>query len=374
MATEHTLTLKAALDTSEAQAKLNQLEQSAGPSGPSGSSGALDKLSKSIKGLRRALGGAVISRSFLNLAKSAELFGEKSEAVVSQVQSSMNSLFGAMATGNVAVIAFTAALEALNIGLAKAQAEAAEAMKRDAEEREAYRRILAGNDKLVDRARQGQIDRLVASGSESELTAERDRVAKAREDTEKSLKQALYGDVGSTQFRADKAARLQETLSRLDKEFKELNDAVEKARKAEEKRVSDLSQARDEFDVSEADRAAKQTSDFEYFKKVMDEASTAMLEATTADQFKSAASRYASARDYLEDKKPKELTAADWAAQLQQLALAASSSFGAAGFGMGENSGMDMQQTISNQIDVVIRCMQDILRRDLEVVNQASTL
>lgn len=41
---------------------------------------------------------------------------------------------------------------------------------------------------------------------------------------------------------------------------------------------------------------------------------------------------------------------------------------------MGENAGVDMQQTISNQIDVVIRYMQDILRKDLEVVNQASTL
>jgi len=53
----------------------------------------------------------------------------------------MNSLFGAMATGNVAVIAFTVALEALNIGLAKAQNEAAEAIKAEEEQRAAWRTL-----------------------------------------------------------------------------------------------------------------------------------------------------------------------------------------------------------------------------------------
>ena len=65
MASEHVLTLKAQLDTSDVKAKLNGLD-SGGGGGGGGSNPAsgLDNLAKSIKNLKNALGVNVISNEF----------------------------------------------------------------------------------------------------------------------------------------------------------------------------------------------------------------------------------------------------------------------------------------------------------------------
>lgn len=375
MATEHTFTLKAMLDDADVQQKLNSLQQSAGGSGSSGVASSIDKIGSSLKSLRHALGGATVARSFLNLAKSAELFGDKTDQIVNQVQSSMNSLFGAMATGNVAVIAFTVALEALNIGLAKAQNEAAEAIKAEEEQRAAWRTLFGEQRKYIRSGREKEIDQLVAGGNIKALTAERDKVDRQRQETDAKLQKALYGSTGTEKYRADIAPNLSQTLSQLNKDFERLDEALKKVQKAEDDRVAGLDKARKAFQTEEADYTAKQNTDFEYFKKVMDDAAAAMSEATTAEQFRDASSRYTSARDWFETTKEKyEPTAATWAKQLQSLVTTSASSFGAAGFGMGEDPSIDIQQTISNQIDTVIRYMQDLIRKDLEVVNQTMTI
>lgn len=101
----------------------------------------------------------------------------------------------------------------------------------------------------------------------------------------------------------------------------------------------------------------------------MEQAKEAMRKSTTADDFKKASRNYSLARDQIDSLAKEEkskINAGSYASILKMLG-GETSGFSSLGFGMGEKS---MTTTISNQIDEIIRLLQDQLRKDMEVVNE----
>ena len=103
----------------------------------------------------------------------------------------------------------------------------------------------------------------------------------------------------------------------------------------------------------------------------MKDAQYAMEHASTAEDFHAASSRYISARSQVDSieqyNKSKEPKVKDYADLMQQLVGGAASTYSAAGFSMGETT--DITDTVERQLDIVIRLLQDQLRKDLTVVN-----
>lgn len=91
----------------------------------------MNKLADSIKSLRTAIGGGAAVNSFANFAKSVKMFGDETDKMMQQVSSGFNRVMAAAQTGNIALIAFTATLEAIGLAAQKYAAEekkAAEAL------------------------------------------------------------------------------------------------------------------------------------------------------------------------------------------------------------------------------------------------------
>ena len=82
-----------------------------------------------MKNLKQAMGGMVVAKSVGNLLKATQAFGEGTDKIVNQITSSTNRMMGAMMTGNPAIIAFTAAIEALSFTAGKAQEELRQAQE-----------------------------------------------------------------------------------------------------------------------------------------------------------------------------------------------------------------------------------------------------
>lgn len=102
---------------------------------------------------------------------------------------------------------------------------------------------------------------------------------------------------------------------------------------------------------------------------MMEAAKEAMKKAVTAEQFTGARSEYELARNRIESFKSEEkskINAGSYANMLKMFGGEVGG-FSSLGFGMGEKS---MTTTISNQIDEIIRLLQDQLRKDMEVVNE----
>ena len=83
----------------------------------------INSFAQSMKNLKQAMGGMVVARSVGNLLKATQAFGDGTDKIVNQITSSANNMMMALTTGNPAIIAFTAAIEALSFSLGKAQDE-----------------------------------------------------------------------------------------------------------------------------------------------------------------------------------------------------------------------------------------------------------
>lgn len=112
----HPVDLEAKLNTQQAEQKLNNLASKASkklesPASPI--SKGIDGLSDSLKKFRNVIGGGVIAQSLGQLAKSMDLFGDKTDKLVNEFTGTFNRMLGAIASGNPVVIAMTGAMEAL---------------------------------------------------------------------------------------------------------------------------------------------------------------------------------------------------------------------------------------------------------------------
>ena len=128
MASEYNLTLKASLDATDVQQQLDRLNQAANAGvNPSqdipDNTKNINSFAQSMKNLKQAMGGMVVAQSVGNLLKATQAFGDGTDKIVNQITSSANHMMMAMATGNPAIVAFTAAIEALSFTAGKAQEE-----------------------------------------------------------------------------------------------------------------------------------------------------------------------------------------------------------------------------------------------------------
>lgn len=419
---EHVLTLKAKLDTSDVQSQIQQLNNSGGGSA-GGAAHDVDKLSGSLKNLKNAIGGGVLVKSFTDFAKAAKLFGENTPRYVQMINSSMQSLMAAISTGNPVIIALTAAFSALSLA-------AEEATQKVSEEVIAERRRLANENAKETRYKRQQNDILnstIRSGNELALTTQlqsayssrafyerqsssaattsgikeaekniaeidvkisklESAVSKAVQKTINTLykqndRESLEGMVkvlksgqftyGNRGFDYSVIEQLQTSIQKLkEQEQKTLEERVEKEKNA----AKDLDEARQKFKISEEQYSAAKNRDMAYFREQMKRAQQAMANATTAQQFTEAASYYTNARSQIEsiEKSKDKGTRIDYSKMMEMLAGSAVSNFSAAGFGMGEQ--MNITSTVENQLNEVIRLMQEQLRKDLKVVNSSYTL
>ena len=126
----------------------------------------VSKLSDSLKELKNAIGGGVLVKSFTDLAKSAQLFGQNTSKYVDLINHSMNSLIGALATGNPVVLTFTAAMVALNAAFKDSEKNLTAAAKAE------NRRLKFEDAKEAREARvqQDNLNRLLKSGDENGMT------------------------------------------------------------------------------------------------------------------------------------------------------------------------------------------------------------
>lgn len=126
----------------------------------------VSKLSDSLKALRNAIGGGVLVKSFSDLAKSAQLFGQNTSKYVDLINSSMNNLMGALATGNPVIVAFTTAMVALNAAFKDSEKSLSAAAKAE-NKRLKYEDAKSARDARV---QQDNLNRLLKSGDENGMT------------------------------------------------------------------------------------------------------------------------------------------------------------------------------------------------------------
>lgn len=436
MASEHTLSLKATLDTADVQQKLDKLNQQSANVGKNvgGQEAAKDvnHLADAVKNLRRAIGGMTVVHSFANLAKAAKMFGDNTDQVVSQITSSMNNLMAAAMSGNVGVMALVAAMEIFGVALKSAQQELARVTKeaanlqvkwntrreygwskfnRDAQEvakhgdqiqqsrmlEDLYKRRSAAEADVDKKMKYGSgasakeiesaidnlkrldaaISTLETGLSNSHQKLINEMVSQQDKEGLQDWLTALYngGGSGNKSFDLDTIAQLEEALKKLNAALQEEADKAWKEAKeealAEEERIRSLREAQEDWKTAEADYTATKKKDLAYFQQAMKDAQYAMEHAGTAEDFHAASSRYISARSQVDSieqyNKSKEPKVKDYADLMQQLVGGAASTYSAAGFSMGETT--DITDTVERQLDMVIRLLQDQLRKDLTVVN-----
>lgn len=165
--------------------------------------------------------------------------------------------------------------------------------------------------------------------------------------------------------------QLQEAIEKIDekelklreKAAKELEEKLEK-----EKKIADeLDEARMKYAVSQKDLVAERTNDISYFKRVIEEGRNQMNTATTAEEFNRGADRETYARGRIENIQ-NEMMRTAWNA----LNTSPVSNYSALGFSMGEV--MSPIGNIENQIDQIIRLMQEQMSRQIQYVNPSYTL
>lgn len=423
---EHVLTLKAKLDTNDVQSQMQQLNKGTASNVTSNSNAAasgVSKLSDSLKELKNAIGGGVLVKSFTDLAKSAQLFGQNTTKYVDLINQSMGSLMGALATGNPIILAFTAAMVALNATFKESQKILAAAAK-------AENRRLKYEDAIQSREariQQDNLNNLLRSGNESGLTyrlkdlyrqrsewesrSQNATTTEAIESAEKGLRNVnaeisrvesalpraiqktidgltKNGDRGSLSqmievlqsgqftygdriFDMSVIEQLQDAIEKIDekeiqlreKAAKELEDKIKK-----EKEISDkLEEARQNYAVSQKDLIAERTNDISYFQGVLEKGRARMQSATTADEFNQGASREAYAKNQIENIQ-RTIVENAW----KNLTTSPTSNFSALGFSMGET--LSPISDIERQIDQIIRLMENQMKQSVQYVNPQYTL
>lgn len=146
----------------------------------------VSKLSDSLKALRNAIGGGVLVKSFSDLAKSAQLFGQNTSKYVDLINHSMNNLIGALATGNPVIVAFTTAMVALNAAFKDSEKSLSAAAKAE------NKRLKYEDAKEAREARvqQDNLNKLLKSGDENGLTLRLRDLYSRRSEWEKKSQEA----------------------------------------------------------------------------------------------------------------------------------------------------------------------------------------
>ena len=389
-ASEHTLTLKAVLDTNDVEAKMQQLNNAAGGSGGGKAKSGLLALSQALKTLKLVVANAAIAKA---ISKIAEKFGIAKEAI-DKTQKSINNIATAAATGSPIVFGLVTALELLN-GVMETTTTHVDELEKNLKDIEQVQADASNQYKDYNLDRSTQLNMKAAQKDPAKaavlLEMYRDYAAKNKERIEE-LTQHGSGSVSAQGLDAERLKLELKTrvkdLRRYDQLIDQLESVVQKAAQDKlEAEVADLDRqdkleaARKAWAQAEEDYNAQRRDSLAYFQQVMAQAKLDMENAYDEADFQKASSRLSwarsnadriiDARDAEEAKKPKEKMA-DFASLMQTLAGTAVSNFSAAGFGMGEQ--MDLTSTIENQLNEVIRLMQEQLRKDLTVTNSSYTL
>lgn len=392
---EHVLTLKAKLDTSDVQSQMQQLNKGTASNVSSNSNAAasgVSKLSDSLKQLKNVIGGGVIVQSLGQLAKSMDLFGDKTDKLVSQFTGTFNHMLGAIASGNPVVIAMTGAMEALMYTFQQAAKMRDQAI---AGLNEQNSRVMKWLDFKAGVAgyRQGQqIQGAISSGDTAEMKSWLDVMKTRRADIEQSINTGLQK--GWTKDRAGDLDKLVSEAQKYDSVIKQLEDALKKqeeatqkatdaatkqvsdmlkaAAEARQKREQELSAAKEKFQYGEDFKSAVQSKDTAWLEDAFGKAVERMQSAKTASEYSNAAGQAVQARDALKNIAKEELASLQEQLKSRIGIQGPMSGFSALGFSMGET--LNPTAGIERQIDQIIRLMQDQMRRDLQVVNTSNTL
>jgi hypothetical protein len=135
----------------------------------------------------------------------------------------------------------------------------------------------------------------------------------------------------------------------------------------EVKRAEDLALARADYQDTERSRIASMKGDISYFQNMMEESKRVMNNATDANDYNAAASRVDYARGQIESIQREKISTL-----LNGLNTSPVSNYSALGFSMGEV--MSPIGNIENQIDQIIRLMQEQMSRQIQYVNPSYTL
>lgn len=347
------LTLKASLDTAEAQSKLASLngQQAQTEKHAASSASALADLGKSLQDFKAVLIGRAIGKGLIELAKTTEAFGDNTSQVVSQLQGTMEHMSSAMMSGNVYVIAITAAFEALNHILGQStreiealNAENAEREKNLLSDRKARSEVkddLASSSRL-NTLKYGSIDD--ATKIVLDLEQKRSVLAKV---VDVALNSKVIG-AGQGEFAKTQLAKLKEVESELSQAHKirqarldEERDDAKKELEIELKKKEETSRLQKEFDDLNFSIFLKQQQD-----------RLSQIEAENTAYMKDVTSP-------IENNMQKSIF--EVTSQLFDQVMAfnsSTSSYGSRGMSMGENNN---QLTIRRQIDTIINLLQKSL-------------
>ena len=191
---DHTVELEAKLNTQQAEQKLDNLASKAGKKleSPAGAAfKGLDGLSDSLKKLRNVVGGGVLVQSLGQLAKSMDLFGDKTDKIVSQFTGTFNRMLGAIASGNPIVVAMTGAMEALMHSLSAAAKERDEAIAGLNEQNSRAMKWLDFRAGVADYRRGQKIQGAISSGDTAEMRSWLEVMKTRRAEVEQSINAGL---------------------------------------------------------------------------------------------------------------------------------------------------------------------------------------
>ena len=386
----HPVDLEAKLNTQQAEQKLNNLANKASkklesPASPI--SKGIDGLSDSLKKFRNVIGGGVIAQSLGQLAKSMDLFGDKTDKLVNQFTGTFNHMLGAIASGNPVVIAMTAAMEALMYTFQQAAKERDQAI---AGLNEQNSRVMKWQDFKAGVAdyRQGQqIQGAIASGDTAEMRSWLEVMKTRRANVEESINTGL--EKGWTKDRAGDLDKLVSKAQKYDSVVKQLEDALKKqeeatqkatqaaikqvtdvmkaAAEARQKRQEELSAAKERFQYSEDFKSAVQSRDTAWLEDAFGKAVERMQSAKTASEFNAAAGQATQARDALKNISQEDLTSLQ--DQLKTLIGISGpvSGFTAAGFSMGEQ--FSPVDNISRNVEQIVMLMREQMQKSLASYN-----
>lgn len=386
----HPVDLEANLNTQQAEQKLNNLANKASkklesPASPI--SKGIDGLSESLKKFRNLIGGGVIAQSLGQLAKSMDLFGDKTDKLVNEFTGTFNRMLGAIASGNPVVVAMTAAMEALMYTFQQAAQERDQAI---ASLNEQNSRVMKWQDFRAGVAdyRQGQqIQGAISSGDTAEMRSWLEVMKTRRADVEQSINTGLekgwakdrVGDLDKLVSEAQKydsvVKQLEDALKKQEEAtqkatqaaIKQVTDVMKAAAEARQKRQEELSTAKEKFQYGEDFKSAVQTKDTAWLEDAFGKAVERMQSAKTASEYSAAAGQATQARDALKDIAKGDLTSLQ--DQLKTLIGISGpvSGFSAAGFSMGEQ--LSPVDNISRNVEQIVMLMREQMQKSLASYN-----
>ena len=355
------LTLKASLDTTEAQSKLAALNEQQVQTEKHAASGAsaLTDLGKSLQSFKAVLIGRAIGKGLLELAKTTKAFGDATSLIVPQLQGTMDRMSTAIMSGNVYVVAITAAFEVLYHVLGQStreidafNAENAEREKILSSERKAFLSDRKARSEVKDDLSSSSRSNIMNYGSIDDITKIVIDLEQKRSELAKVVDVALNSKVigaGQGEFAKTQLAKLKEVENELSHAHKirqarldeEHNDA-KKELEIELQKKEETSRLQKDFEDLNFSIFLKQQQD--RLSQIEAENTAYMTDATTSP---------------IENNTQKSIF--EVTSQLFDQIMAfnsSTSSYGSRGMSMGENNN---QLTMRRQIDTIINLLQKSL-------------